>query len=117
MVNGACGSADGVPTATVPTTNLCTTGNETTVTTNTGTYTWSCSGVNGGTTDSCTANRQKVYACAAKPTIGTAWNTVSSYTQTWSGSAWLPANSTTAYNATASTTSCRYKCASGYAWD
>lgn len=65
---------------------------------------------------SCVAATQ-TYNCSAKPTAGTVWNTVSSYTQTWSGSDWTPAASTTAYNATASTTSCRYKCATNYTWN
>ncbi|MEI6597063.1 MAG: hypothetical protein WCL13_02525, partial [bacterium] len=60
----------------------------------------------------------RTYTCAAKPATGTVYNTVSSYTQTWNGSAWSPADdATTEYNATADTTSCRYKCSTGYAWD
>ncbi|HNT27292.1 MAG TPA: hypothetical protein PKH10_03840 [bacterium] len=65
----------------------------------------------------CTA-ATRTYTCTDKPATGTAWNTVSSYTQTWSGSAWLPVDDpTTEYNATASTTSCRYKCATNYTWN
>ncbi|MDD5198145.1 MAG: prepilin-type N-terminal cleavage/methylation domain-containing protein [Candidatus Gracilibacteria bacterium] len=64
----------------------------------------------------CTANTQ-TYTCTAKPAIGTLWNTVASYTQTWNGSVWTPANTTTAYNATASTTSCNYKCDTNYTWN
>ncbi len=64
---------------------------------------------------SCLAD-SRVYTCADKPASNTEWNTVSLYIQTWNGSAWLPANSTTAYNATADTASCRYTCASGYYW-
>jgi hypothetical protein len=41
-------------------------------------------------------------------------NTVSSYTQTWNGTARTPANSTTTYNTTPSTTSCNYKCDTNY---
>ena len=60
----------------------------------------------------------RTYTCAAKPATGTAWNTVSSYTQTWNGSAWTPADdATTEYNATASATACRYKCATNYTWN
>ncbi|MEI6596822.1 MAG: prepilin-type N-terminal cleavage/methylation domain-containing protein [bacterium] len=71
-------------------------------------YTWSGS--------ACVASTQ-TYTCSAKPATGTDWNTVSSYNQTWNGSAWLPADdSTTEYNATADTASCRYTCASGYHW-
>jgi prepilin-type N-terminal cleavage/methylation domain-containing protein len=64
----------------------------------------------------CVVNDQ-TYTCSAKPAIGTEWNTVSSYTQTWNGSSWTPADSTTSYNATPDTTSCRYKCATSYTWD
>ncbi len=61
----------------------------------------------------------RTYTCTAKPqTVETTYNTVPSYTQTWSGSAWTPADdATTEYNATASTESCRYKCAAGYVWN
>ena len=58
----------------------------------------------------------KIYTCSAKPATGTSWNTVSSYTQTWNGSAWSPVNSTTEYNITADTNSCRYTCATNYTW-
>jgi hypothetical protein len=64
----------------------------------------------------CVSNT-RTFTCSTKPVTGTAWNIVSSYTQTWNGSAWTPADSTTAYNATASTTACRYQCASGYTWN
>ncbi len=60
----------------------------------------------------CVANTQ-TYTCPAKP-ANSSWNTVWSYTQTWNGSAWLPANSTTSYNISASTTECRYTCDSWY---
>ncbi len=73
-------------------------------------YTW-----NSGS-GTCVANT-RMYTCPAKPTNGTAWNTVSQYQQTWSGSAWLPASDlTTEYNTSGSTTSCRFTCASGYTW-
>lgn len=72
-------------------------------------YTWN------GT--SCEADTQ-THTCPAKPATGTDWNTVSSYTQTWDGSAWTPvADNTTEYNETSSTTACRYTCASGYSWN
>jgi len=41
-----CGSANGVPTATSPTANLCGTGNPSTVNLANNTYSWSCSGPN-----------------------------------------------------------------------
>lgn len=57
------------------------------------------------------------FNCAPKPAVGTVWNTVPSYTQTWNGSAWTPANSVTAYNTTPSATDCRYRCATYYTWN
>ncbi|MEI6596847.1 MAG: DUF1566 domain-containing protein [bacterium] len=59
----------------------------------------------------------RTYTCSARPGSNTEWNTVSSYTQTWTGSAWSPADdATTEYNATADMASCRYTCVSGYTW-
>ena len=43
------------------------------------------------------------------------WNSVSSITQTWNGSAWTPSTAAT-YNTTASTTQCQYKCNSTHYW-
>lgn len=68
-------------------------------------YNWNSS------SKTCDAAKQTVN-CTAKP-ANTVWNTVSTVTQTWTGSAWSPSNTST-YNTTASTTECRYKCASGY---
>ncbi|MDP2104335.1 MAG: InlB B-repeat-containing protein, partial [Candidatus Gracilibacteria bacterium] len=58
-INGTCGTANTLPTTTEPLqTDLCTTGNDTPVTTNIGDYTWSCGGINLGTTANCSAPRQ-----------------------------------------------------------
>jgi hypothetical protein len=58
-VNGACGSANGVPTVVAPSAGLCSAGSASSVVANTNTYTWSCNGSNGGTTSpSCSAPRQ-----------------------------------------------------------
>ncbi len=54
VVNGTCGSANGVPISTAPTTNLCGTGSALAVT-GTGPWGWACAGSNGGTTASCAA--------------------------------------------------------------
>ena len=54
-VNGACGSANGEQFVTAPTTNLCSTGSASTVS-GSGPWTWSCSGLNGGSTAACTAS-------------------------------------------------------------
>ncbi|HOW52763.1 MAG TPA: M28 family peptidase [bacterium] len=62
-------------------------------------------------------NCTKTNTCPAKPATGTSWNTVSSYPQSWTGSAWDPVDdTTTTYNATASATDCRFTCATKYAW-
>jgi hypothetical protein len=63
----------------------------------------------------CISN-SRAFTSATKPT-NTDWNTVGSYTQTWTGSAWSPVDSTTTYNETESTPECRYKCAADYHWD
>ena len=44
------------------------------------------------------------------------WNTVSTVTQTWNGTEWIPINVGT-YNTTASTEECRFQCNSGYRWN
>jgi len=59
----------------------------------------------------------RTFTCADKPATGTSWNTVSSYIQAWDGSSWTPADSTTAHNTTPDSTSCRYVCATNYAWN
>jgi hypothetical protein len=53
-VNGSCGSANGVPTSTAPTTNLCSAGTASAVS-GSGPWSWSCAGSNGGTTAQCSA--------------------------------------------------------------
>src|SRR5271166_3666672 len=52
--SGACGSANGVPTSTAPTTNLCSAGVWGSVY-GSGPWNWTCVGSNGGTTASCSA--------------------------------------------------------------
>ncbi len=62
-------------------------------------------------------NCTRTYTCSSKPE-GTLWSSVDSYTQTWSNSAWTPADdATTDYNPAESTTACGFKCSTGYAWD
>ena len=70
-------------------------------------YNWNSSN------STCDAAKQTVN-CTAKP-ANTVWNTVSTVTQTWTGSAWSPSNTST-YNETASTNACRYKCDSTHYW-
>ena len=62
----------------------------------------------------CISNTRYNQACSVKP-ANTDWNSVSSITQTWNGS-WSPLTAST-YNTTASTTECRYKCASNHTWN
>src|SRR5271166_3131315 len=52
--SGACGSANGVPTSTAPTTNLCSAGTWGSVY-GSGPWNWTCVGSNGGTTATCSA--------------------------------------------------------------
>lgn len=63
------------------------------------------------TNKTCDAAKQTVN-CSSRP-ANTVWNTVSTVTQTWTGSVWSPSNTST-YNETASTNECRYKCADSY---
>lgn len=56
-VNGVCGTADGATYTTAPVSGLCSAGNASSVTVNTSTFTWSCSGINGGVTDQCSADK------------------------------------------------------------
>ena len=60
----------------------------------------------------CVSNTKTNVACTGLP-ANSVWNTASTITQTWNGSTWTP-STTGVYNETASTTECRYKCASGY---
>jgi len=71
-------------------------------------YTW-----NSGTS-TCVAETKTAQSCTGLPT-NAVWNTASSISQTWSGTAWLPTTAG-AYNAFASTTECRFKCSPYYEW-
>ena len=54
--NGVCGAANGVVTATAPTTGLCSAGTANPATlTGSGPWSWTCNGSGGGTNDSCNA--------------------------------------------------------------
>jgi hypothetical protein len=52
--NGVCGSANGVPASSAPTTNLCFNGAASSVS-GSGPWSWSCAGANGGATAQCSA--------------------------------------------------------------
>jgi hypothetical protein len=53
-VNGVCGSSDGIPVSSAPTTGLCNAGNASLVS-GSGPWSWTCAGTNGGTTAICSA--------------------------------------------------------------
>ena len=71
-------------------------------------YNWSASA------SKCVA-ATKESSCTGLPQNAT-WNTVSSITQTWSGSEWLPGTTGT-WNTAASTKECRFKCNEHYNWN
>lgn len=68
-VNGACGGANGTMDTSIPTTNLCSTGTSSAVT-GTGPWNWSCTGLNGGTTASCSAS---LAVCSPGPSGMISW--------------------------------------------
>jgi hypothetical protein len=71
--NGVCGSSNGQTFATAPTTNLCSAGTATAVS-GSGPWTWSCTGLNGGTTASCWANKTGSAGAALYfPHVDTSW--------------------------------------------
>lgn len=53
-VNGNCGAANNTAASVPPATNLCSAGSTSTIT-GTGPWSWSCAGINGGTTAQCSA--------------------------------------------------------------
>lgn len=55
-LNGTCGPANGTTVPVAPATNLCSAGTASAVV-GTGPWTWTCAGLNGGTTASCIANK------------------------------------------------------------
>lgn len=52
---GVCGTANGVSSPTAPSTNLCSIGTPSSVTSSSGNWNWTCAGVNGGASASCSA--------------------------------------------------------------
>jgi hypothetical protein len=57
MANGACGSATTGSFTVAPTENLCSKGKASAVTLKSGAWAWTCSGVNGGSPQNCTATK------------------------------------------------------------
>jgi chitodextrinase len=70
IVNGVCGSANGMALSAAPTANLCSVGTATSVT-GTGPWAWSCTGANGGTTASCSATLASTPTSISNMTPGT----------------------------------------------
>ena len=64
VVAGKCGSSNNLSLYATPTTNLCSTGSATTVL-GSGPWTWSCSGINGGGSDLCSAKKAVDGACGS----------------------------------------------------
>ena len=62
----------------------------------------------------CVRSQTQQATCTGLP-ANAQWNSVSSITQKWNGTAWYPSN-TGVYNETASTGECRFKCEDGYVW-
>ena len=63
-VNGSCGTASGQASYSAPTSNLCSAGTVSAVAGN-GPWNWTCQGVNGGTTASCSATLEVNGSCGA----------------------------------------------------
>lgn len=67
VISGSCGTANGVAVGSIPTTNLCSLGATSTVSGN-GPWTWTCAGLGGGTTASCSAPTTPVaVSCTVSP--------------------------------------------------
>ena len=65
LVNGACGSSNGQTLTSAPSTNLCSAGTASSVTSGTSAYTWTCNGSSGGTNASCSATRNYIVEYSA----------------------------------------------------
>ncbi|MBC7710654.1 MAG: hypothetical protein H7203_11360, partial [Rhizobacter sp.] len=89
VVNGACGTANGVATGVAPSANLCAAGTASAVTTAASQFTWACNGANTGSNASCAAPRSY---------------TVTPSVSGGNGTATIPASGVVAYNATGTVT-------------
>ena len=65
---------------------------------------------------SCDAATRITVCGNGNPPAHAVWNTVSSITQKWNGSEWVP-DTVLGYSTEASTDSCRFKCADNYTWN
>ncbi len=68
ITNGSCGPANGVPTTSAPSANLCSPGTPSTPS-GTGPWTWTCAGSNGGTTASCSAPASTTPSKSLPPSV------------------------------------------------
>jgi hypothetical protein len=59
---------------------------------------------------------KKTVSCTGILPENAVWNTTSSITQTWKNNAWTP-DTTGKFNASPSTSECRFKCKDNYFWD
>ncbi|MBF0328014.1 MAG: hypothetical protein HQL10_02540 [Nitrospirae bacterium] len=99
-VNGTCGTDNGSSFTSTPT-NLCSAGTPTSVTPNTSTYTWQCTGSNGGTTASCSATRQYTVTTSR---VGTGGTIGASQTVNYNGTASITVTPNATFTATMSGT-------------
>lgn len=83
-VNGTCGTSNGASSATAPSSNLCSTGSTSSVTGN-GPWTWSCAGINGGTTATCSASRASGSGTGAETQSMTLRDAIYLYNQSFNG--------------------------------
>ena len=65
IIDGVCGSSNGGSYIYAPTSGLCSSGAASSVTTATGAWSWTCTGLNGGTNASCLANIEVNGACGS----------------------------------------------------
>jgi uncharacterized repeat protein (TIGR02543 family) len=95
QVNGACGTSNGGTFTLIPSTNYCTSGTATSVT-GTGPWSWTCTGINGGATVTCSANiaASTPTQFTVTPTTGSGFSIVPATPQT------VTNNGTTAFNVT-----------------
>ena len=71
--------------------------------------------VNYNWSDGTCVAKTRTASCTDLP-FGAQWNAVSSITQTWNGSDWVPSNEST-FNLTQSSKECRFKCKENYTWN
>jgi hypothetical protein len=117
--SGSCGTSNGTTLTSQPTSNLCLAGTASSVTTNTSTYTWSCSGLNGGATSQCSATKTTVpqiptvtltasqTAINSGDTVTLMWSSINSTSCTASGG-WTGAKAVSGSQTVSPTTNTTY---------